>query len=199
MFKRWSERSLLLCLELLFHNPLKNDILAAQCSTKSNKTEMFSSIVIFGGTVNARWMFRNVKLLHSRNALPRSSISMTCDAWLYHEKPSTLCSMNRKDYRIVADRLTSCHFETKDQKKVKNSSEKSGLRTLRTNKRSRRFRRRATWKRAIEKTVRRDVSASTQSLFRFPVVYMRIPIPVFIPFPVAGFRFRFRTGSPPKG
>lgn len=52
---------------------------------------------------------------------------------------------------------------------------------------------------AIGKTVRRDVSASARSLFRSPVAYMRIPIPVFIPFPVPGFRFSFRTGSPPKG
>lgn len=41
-----NKESLLLCFELLFHNPLKNDILAAQRSTRSSRTEIFPSIVI---------------------------------------------------------------------------------------------------------------------------------------------------------
>lgn len=46
-----NKESLLLCFELLFHNPLKNDILAAQRSTRSTRTEIFPSIVIPHETV----------------------------------------------------------------------------------------------------------------------------------------------------
>ena len=207
--RRVSKWNSLLCFELLFHKPRKNDILAAQRSTRFSRSEIFSTVRLFG-----------VIKLHSRDA-PRSPTSVTCDSERSHGE--LLHYGTGGGVSRAVDGPADSHFARKREKLVGGRKEgkdsvilvESRAETCYREDSAPRCERVHTEFIPLPCRVHAHPHPHLPPRPHLVLVLVLIlvlathPNPFSSPrpssprptshFPLAGFRFRFRTGSPPKG